>query len=525
MSTSTWITPGTWTALAGVEVWVLADTTSRPQPVRELWATVSNATDADAVLGQFLAKGLADLPGFAIVAADGDNLRLIVRHPAAVRLDSEDGSEDIAPSTGITWVDTTRPRPAQVLLTSGSETRSDNELPLTLGASAADALLVDFDGTAAPVAAHAGPAVPAAAASPSIVAASIEVSTPEPEAVEPVAVIPELPVPEPDLEPPASESESDAPEGDEPAESNPYLGLLTSSTADRDALLERLSKPEESEVPDVVEPVVEPPVGDLTAQWRPEEAPEAPAAPEAPVQEAPAVSAPARGGLIDGVPGMGGVPSAPLPAVVPTGSVPFPAPSIPSSPFAAAPAATPDPSATLVPPAEESDESNNRTMTRGQLQQMLGTAGIVGPSVLAVQCAQGHLSNPMLPRCRTCGGPVPDQTPTQVARPSLGVLRMPNGDTVSLDKSVVLGRAPQPTPGMDEHLVTVTTSGEISRMHARITLDGWNVVLRDLNTTNGTFLTLPGQSIVQLRGGEDYLVEPGSEIDLADTLTLRFEAH
>ena len=73
-------------------------------------------------------------------------------------------------------------------------------------------------------------------------------------------------------------------------------------------------------------------------------------------------------------------------------------------------------------------------------------------------------------------------------------------------------------------MIAIGFSGEISRSHAEITVEGWNVYVRDLNTTNGTNVTAPDRVTVQLRSGENYPLEPGSQIDLADVVTLRFEA-
>lgn len=146
-----------------------------------------------------------------------------------------------------------------------------------------------------------------------------------------------------------------------------------------------------------------------------------------------------------------------------------------------------------------------------------------GSTVFAVRCNQGHLSSPMRPTCRVCGADIPEQKPFEVPTPPLGVIVVPSGDRIPVDDGIAIGRSPQPAPGTDQKTITISFSGEISRQHALITVEGWNVYVRDLNTTNGTSVTAPDRVKVQLRSGENYRVEPGSEIDLADVVTLRFE--
>ncbi len=63
----------------------------------------------------------------------------------------------------------------------------------------------------------------------------------------------------------------------------------------------------------------------------------------------------------------------------------------------------------------------------------------------------------------------------------------------------------------------------MSRMHVRVTLDGWQPLLRDLGSSNGTLLTLKGSEPQQLRPQEDYLLEPGCSVSLADDVTFSFD--
>lgn len=145
--------------------------------------------------------------------------------------------------------------------------------------------------------------------------------------------------------------------------------------------------------------------------------------------------------------------------------------------------------------------------------------------LLGVLCPEGHANAPHAANCRVCGRPVEADDPRLVERPTLGRLLLPNGEHIELERDVVLGRLPAATEGAADrpHLVKVSESPEVSRSHVRIRLDGWQVLLRDLDTTNYTWLTLPGSDQLRLSPHEEYALEPGSVIDLAEEVVIVFE--
>lgn len=102
-------------------------------------------------------------------------------------------------------------------------------------------------------------------------------------------------------------------------------------------------------------------------------------------------------------------------------------------------------------------------------------------------------------------------------RPPLGVLRLPDGGDVLLDRPVVLGRRPATSgPGDWPHLVELPVeSTYLSRNHLRIDLDGWHVVARDLGSRGGTTLFAPGRDPEKIRGHQPHLLEHGTVVDLA----------
>jgi pSer/pThr/pTyr-binding forkhead associated (FHA) protein len=64
---------------------------------------------------------------------------------------------------------------------------------------------------------------------------------------------------------------------------------------------------------------------------------------------------------------------------------------------------------------------------------------------------------------------------------------------------------------------------DISRNHVEVVLEGWHVLVRDLGSTNGTTIALPGQVAVRLRPGDQQVIEPGTVITMADEVSVTFE--
>jgi hypothetical protein len=152
----------------------------------------------------------------------------------------------------------------------------------------------------------------------------------------------------------------------------------------------------------------------------------------------------------------------------------------------------------------------------------------VGPDVPALICPAGHVNSPREVTCRLCGAALPPD-PVIVARPVLGVLRLSTGDVVTLDRDVVLGRHPPADPAGANgeggpHLVRLPSpDGVISRTHLRVTLSGWQVLVTDLNSTNGTRVTLPGSDPEQLPPGIPVPIRAGTVVTLAEGVDFRFE--
>ena len=149
------------------------------------------------------------------------------------------------------------------------------------------------------------------------------------------------------------------------------------------------------------------------------------------------------------------------------------------------------------------------------------------PRLLGVWCDAGHVTSPDHRECRVCGLSVPPQAPILVARPSLGVLIFDNGDRVNVDRPVVLGRDPKQVSSPDPETPVLhsvpSATGQVSRTHAEIRADGWDVLITDLDAMNGTALTLPGSAPVAIEPGVPTLITPGTRVDLGGESGFVFE--
>jgi FHA domain len=145
-------------------------------------------------------------------------------------------------------------------------------------------------------------------------------------------------------------------------------------------------------------------------------------------------------------------------------------------------------------------------------------------AILAVFCANGHVSPPSATSCRVCGGPVGTQGPQFVAYPVLAVLRASDGSSAELDRPVLIGRAPSTdrSDSRTPRLMTVPSPNhDISRTHVEVAPDGWQIVATDQNSTNGTILVRPGGVDRQeLAPGEPVPVQVGSVIELGDGVSV-----
>ncbi|TQM14424.1 FHA domain-containing protein [Pseudonocardia kunmingensis] len=134
-------------------------------------------------------------------------------------------------------------------------------------------------------------------------------------------------------------------------------------------------------------------------------------------------------------------------------------------------------------------------------------------------CARGHLNDPRAQFCGLCGVPMEEQSgpPTLGARPPLGLLVFDDGATYTVDAEYLMGRMPEAddrvTSGSLRPLALEDTSGAVSRVHAQIVVDGWDALIVDAGSRNGTFVSPPGEQVwTQLPAGETHRLVPGTRV-------------
>jgi hypothetical protein len=155
----------------------------------------------------------------------------------------------------------------------------------------------------------------------------------------------------------------------------------------------------------------------------------------------------------------------------------------------------------------------------------------VGPLIQGVYCKNGHFDDPEALFCAICGISMNQQTlvPRPGERPPLGVLLLDDGSVFQLDTDYVVGREPSldasVAEGKARPLRISDETGIVSRVHARVHLEGWRVLVTDLGSANGTRVLLPGQQADQpLVPQVSIVLATGSQVDLGGR-GFRYESH
>jgi hypothetical protein len=128
----------------------------------------------------------------------------------------------------------------------------------------------------------------------------------------------------------------------------------------------------------------------------------------------------------------------------------------------------------------------------------------------------------------TSGLVVDSRQDEQDRRPPLGLLVFDDGTTYTVDAEYLMGRMPEADPrvasGALRSLALEDTSGAVSRVHAQIVVNGWDALLVDVGSRNGTFVSPPGeQGWTQLPAGETHRLVPGTRVRIGGR-SFQFEA-
>jgi hypothetical protein len=162
----------------------------------------------------------------------------------------------------------------------------------------------------------------------------------------------------------------------------------------------------------------------------------------------------------------------------------------------------------------------------------LGLVEMPSSAVEGVNCKNGHFNDPEARYCAVCGISMGQVTKVRQVgnRPPLGVLILGDGSVCQLDADYVIGREPTldsaVAEGRARPLRLMGASGVVSRIHARVELDGWQVFISDLNSANGTQVLMPGErNPTNLQPGVRTPLVPGAQIRLGGEYGLQYDSH
>jgi hypothetical protein len=247
-----------------------------------------------------------------------------------------------------------------------------------------------------------------------------------------------------------------------------------------------------------------------------------------------------HGGGITIVAAVAAEPSAPAPA-----DVPEPPPTAPLTSVAPEPPPTPAVTGELRAPAaprefvavdlgaddDEVEERKPLKVVTAEVQAEPEPDDEGPPKVLGIVCKNGHFNDPDVLYCATCGISMAQQTQNLVEgpRPALGVLVLDDGATFLVDSDYVIGREPHGAPevvgGDARPLVLADTQRTLSRVHAKVVLDGWQVKVLDAGSANGTYIASgTAQQWTPVGSQGPVPISPGTHL-LVGHRTFVFETH
>lgn len=462
--------PGAWSAVSRPGFVALLGPTAAPATARALWEASTDGLLAGLVV--LARNGFGGLPPFALVHVERGRAHLALRGDVTAEVATANGSHTIRAGEVGTWSEQVFDGVVSVRLVTDDAPPAEGALPLGDGVAPASALrVVLVDGQ--DLVEDAADEVPA------------DLPSPGGPAAEAVPDVPDL------VLPPPGAGSVDAP------------GPRTS--------LDQLAEADPAPVGDPTSAAEHTPEGDVL----PEPVLPAPVLPESVVPE-PVLPEPV---LPEPVLPESVVPEPVLPEPV----LPDPAPAdltavdpvrvderepVPALVALSAPEAdvesTVEGVRTLVGPASP-DDHDGLTILSSDLAQIREQL-----PAWASQWQEGQTPGPF-------AVPAPD------AAAHAPRLLLSTGVEVSLDRTVLLGRAPQVARVTNRELPRLVAvpspQQDISRTHAEVRAEGEHVLVTDLHSTNGVHVSRQGEGARRLHPGEPSVVVEGEVVDLGDGVT------
>ena len=511
--------PGQHTAVIVWPVAVLINLPISDGRVGQLFGVLTEEASLETALDTLAAHGLTRMPDFALMAVGESDVHLTVHGSAGVLLSN---SGQVVTSAGL-LTDTTVPSDAvPILFMAGDETTTETDLeprPILYGIVDVTHVMIGWtppdvkpDQRVSPIVNRVGRTglpklVPQVDEPPSEPPEDTPPEDTPPDDEPPEVLVPDAPQPDASeqVEPVPAEPSTDSKETpqEEPPEPTGFEHLFDATTH--------------------IDQVASPPV------VQPEKPAPAPSPSLGETQVAPSTMS------LDAADAQPSLPKNVEKASLPDPDKPFitsfnwmgaDKPATPNEPPMLAPPPPPPPEDVPPPPPPPPPPPADDYLSGHTIKRSL--ANPTGEMIAAVYCPTAHPNPPYAERCRICQAPIAPQQPVEVPRPSLGTIRLSNNLVLTLDRGAVLGRNPRPVQGSigpQPNLVRLNDPNkDISSQHLEVRLEGWFVTVRDLNSTNGTQVFLPGQPPVTLRANEPMTLEPGARVVLAQVFDFVFEA-
>lgn len=436
--------------------------------VPALWELIDEDAAFDVVLDALISSGIRGLPGFVLVANSGGNATVVLRGAARAVFVAGGDEVTLEGAPGTTWVERSLTEVSSMTITVGDD--GDGEDFVVAGG------LVRIGRLDQP-----------------------------PYAPEPSMT--DQPAPSMGAAPPPAEAPADSP----PPVPVPAVAPPAPDAGESTVAMSSFSFDDE-------EPAAEPPRGPMTPP---------PAEHDHPFAAPP------------GAPGPAGGPPPPPPAPPPAGPVPglpdFPPPPVAAPPPSAPPTFPPPPATTPPAPADADWAPGSWTPEPPEPPAFGGPVMPPPPSNVETPTEQFPAAG-MPPES---GGDLqwdPGQygppPPAPAADRPVARLTFSHGESIDVDRVVLIGRAPEARrfgPEEQPRLVTVPSPNhEISSTHLEVRpgtgADQGSAVVTDMGSTNGTVLVQPGMPAEDLQAGLAVPLSPGAIIDLGDGLTISVSA-